>query len=118
MDFIITCTTPISEAVVRVEATSVTGGFLVVDIVTRFFPGIAIGNTMRLDIGVHNQLYAVNAQVVAVSEGCMLASYGGFVIRVEGGLSAAQIPTCGSLLKASLSCVSPSEYNHKRARCA
>ena len=116
MEFVITHTSPVSETVIRVEGASVDGAVIVVDIVRCFLPAIAIGNTMQLEIGTHILAYAINVHVVAVSAGCMLASYGGLVLRLDGGLSVDQAPSPGSQMKMSLSCSAMADSN-KRVRC-
>ena len=116
MQYTITCTTPISHAVTRLEGTAVNGAFLVVDVVTRLFDEIAVGTKLDLELGSHTKSYDMNAQVVSAASGCILASYGGLLLRVDHGIVESDMPFSGAILKASLSSANTRESN-KRARC-
>jgi hypothetical protein len=115
--FVITHLSPVSEIVLRVEGASVDGAVMVVDIVRSLFSAVAIGDTVQVDIGSHGLVYAINADVVAVGAGSFLASYGGLVLQIDGGLSADTVPVPGSNLMASLCCVG-SLGSNKRMCCA
>ena len=92
------------------------GAFLVVDVVTRLFDEIAVGTKLDLELGYHTKSYDMNAQVVSAASGCILASYGGLLLRVDHGIAESDMPFSGAILKASLSSANTRESN-KRARC-
>lgn len=115
--FVITHLSPVSEVVLRVEGASVDGAVIVVDIVRSLFSAVAIGDTVQVDIGSHGLVYAINADIVAVGAGSFLASYGGLVLQIDGGLSAETVPFLGSNVMVSLCCVG-SLGSKKRVCCA
>ena len=116
MYFVISHISRVSETVVRVEGASVDGAVVVADLVLSLFSAVSIGDIVQIDIGSHCLSYAINAYVVAAGAGSFLASYGGLVLRLDGGLSLDTVPVPGSHIKVSLSCCSPIGSN-KRVRC-
>jgi len=116
-NFVITNITKLSDTVVRVDGVSVDGNGLVVDILTNLCANVDVGNTLQLRIGEHSLEYCINAQVVALGEQSMLASYGGFILRLDGGLRAARdMFVKNEQIKLSLLCHAP--HASKRARIA